>query len=165
MSEETPNGEQPGGNSGWTPPASQDELNRIISERVTRERAKYADYAELKTKAAEFDRLAESQKTETQKALERAEAAETALAAKQSEALRLSVIAKHQIPEEYQDFVSGDSEDDLTARAERVKALIASSSTPQSPFPKADPSQGGTGNQGKQTTADLFASAVEAQLT
>jgi hypothetical protein len=68
-----------GGNSGFTPPATQDEFNALVAERVKRERAKYADYSDLKTKAAQFDEFAESQKTEIQKANERAEAAERAL--------------------------------------------------------------------------------------
>ena len=117
--------EAEGGNSGWTPPATQDELNRIIADRITREKAKYADYADLKTKASEFDKLADAQKTETQRALERAEAAERALAESQSAALRLSVIARHGIPAEYQEFVSGGSEDELEARATKVKAMFA----------------------------------------
>jgi chromosome segregation ATPase len=153
-------GEQ-GGNSGFTPPASQEELNRIIADRISREKAKYADYNDLKTKASEFDKLAESQKSETQKAIERAEAAERALAETQSERLRLSVIAKHQIPEEYQDFVSGGSEEELTAKAEKVKSLISDSGK-SDPFPKADPSQGAKDTGGKTTTAGQFASQLDA---
>jgi len=128
MSDEAPVVEptENGGNSGWTPPASQDELNRIIADRVAREKSKYADYSDLKSKASKFDELAESQKTEIQKATERAEAAERALAEKQSEALRLSVIAKLGIPEDFHDFVVGSTEEELTAKAEKIKSLIPS---------------------------------------
>jgi hypothetical protein len=56
MSEETnESNTQADSTSGFTPPASQDELNKIISERVARERAKFADYTDLKGKAAKFD--------------------------------------------------------------------------------------------------------------
>lgn len=119
-----PKPEDTGGNSGFTPPATQEELNRIIADRISREKAKFADYNDLKTKATQFDELAEAQKSETQKALERAEAAERALAETQSEKLRLSVIAKHSIPEEYQEFVSGATEEELLAKVEKVKSLI-----------------------------------------
>ncbi|MCL2737132.1 MAG: hypothetical protein FWD75_11015, partial [Propionibacteriaceae bacterium] len=46
----------PGGDAPWTPPASQQDLDRIIQDRLSRERAKYTDYEELKTKAGEYDK-------------------------------------------------------------------------------------------------------------
>lgn len=80
-----------------------------------------------KANKAASDRLAEieeASKTEAQKLAERVEAAEKALAETRAEALRLSVIAKHAIPEDYQEFVSGSTEDELVAKAEKVKKLI-----------------------------------------
>ena len=112
------------GNGGFTAPTTQEEFNAMVADRIKRERAKYADYSDLKSKASKFDELAEAQKTETQRAIERAEAAERALADKSMEALRLSVIAKHGIPEEYQEFVTGADEAELNAKAEKVKSLI-----------------------------------------
>ena len=46
---------------------SQEELDRVLSERLRRERAKFADYAQLRQKAEEFDRLTEAQKTEAER--------------------------------------------------------------------------------------------------
>lgn len=46
---------------------TQDELNAQIGERLARERTKYADYDALKTKAAEFDKAAQAQLSETEK--------------------------------------------------------------------------------------------------
>jgi hypothetical protein len=112
------------GNSGFTPPATQEDLNRIIADRVTRERAKYADYGDLKTRAAKYDEVEQANKTELQRATERAEAAERDAEQTKSEALRLRVIAKHQIPEDHQDLVFGGDEAELTARAAKVQALI-----------------------------------------
>lgn len=62
--------------SSYRPPASQEEFDRIIADRVNRTKAQFKDYNDLKSKAAEFDKLAEAQKTEAQKALDRAEKAE-----------------------------------------------------------------------------------------
>ena len=53
---------------------TQEELDRIVGERLQRERAKYADFEALKEKAAKFDAAEEAQKSELQKANERAEA-------------------------------------------------------------------------------------------
>lgn len=41
--------------TGWTPPASQADFDRIIQDRLSRERAKFADYDELKEKAQMLD--------------------------------------------------------------------------------------------------------------
>ena len=59
-------GDGTGGDAGRT--FTQAELDKIVGQRVARERSQFADYDELKTKAGEFDRLAESQKSEVQKA-------------------------------------------------------------------------------------------------
>lgn len=49
---------------------TQSEMEAIIGERLKRERAKYADYDELKGKAAKFDEAEEASKSELQKAVE-----------------------------------------------------------------------------------------------
>lgn len=53
---------------------TQEELDRIVGERLQRERAKYADFDALKEKAAKFDEAEQAQKSELQKATERADA-------------------------------------------------------------------------------------------
>ena len=47
---------------------TQEDVNRIVANRVS----KYSDYEELKAKAAKFDEAEEAQKTELEKAQERA---------------------------------------------------------------------------------------------
>ncbi len=54
------------------PPGDQADLDRIIQDRL--KRAKPADYDDLKSKAAEYDKYKESSKTEQQKAIEAARA-------------------------------------------------------------------------------------------
>ena len=56
-----------GGGPSFTPPASQDELDRIVGQRLARERSKYADYDDLKAKAAKFDEADQASKSEMQK--------------------------------------------------------------------------------------------------
>lgn len=58
----------------FTPPATQEDFDRIIQDRIARERNKFADYDELKTKAAEYDQFKESSKSEQQKAIDAARA-------------------------------------------------------------------------------------------
>lgn len=47
-----------GKESGFVPPASQEDLDRIIGERLKRERSKYADYDALKAQAEKADEVA-----------------------------------------------------------------------------------------------------------
>ena len=63
-----------GGEPTFAPITSQEALERILSERLDRERKKYADYTDVKKKAAEYDKFVEAQKTEEQKRQERLEA-------------------------------------------------------------------------------------------
>lgn len=75
-----------GSGDGYNAPATQADLDRIISERLGRERAKYADYDELKSKAGKLTELEEAQKTEFEKINERAAAAEAREAAAEAKA-------------------------------------------------------------------------------
>lgn len=55
---------------------SQADLDRIVETRLARERQKYEGFDDLKKKAEEYDKLEEAQKTELQKAQDRATKAE-----------------------------------------------------------------------------------------
>lgn len=71
-----------GGSSGqgeqFTAPQSQAELDRIIGDRLARERAKFADYDQLKTKAVELDNLQAQNATELDQAVAKARKEATA---------------------------------------------------------------------------------------
>lgn len=68
---------------------SQSELDAIIADRLKREREKYADYNALKEKASKFDEMEEANKSELQKATERAEKLAAELdAMKQADSVR-----------------------------------------------------------------------------
>jgi hypothetical protein len=56
----------------YTPPATQADFDRVIGERVARERAKYADYDDLKAKADAHDAAVEAARSEHEKAVEAA---------------------------------------------------------------------------------------------
>jgi hypothetical protein len=65
-----------------TPPETSDktftqaDLDRIVQDRLNRDRAKFADYDDLKAKATKLDELEQANKTELEKLLARAEEAE-----------------------------------------------------------------------------------------
>ncbi len=68
---------------------TQSELDAIVRDRLARERNKYADFEAYKEKAEKFDAAEEAQKSELQKAMERAEALKQELdGLKQANAVR-----------------------------------------------------------------------------
>lgn len=117
-------GDNGGSSGGYTPPATQDELNKIVEARLARERAKFADYDDLKTKASEYDKVTEASKTELQKERERAEAAErkaAAYEAKEQVAAWASEIVKgSSIPA---NALRGSTKEELTEHFEVLKSI------------------------------------------
>lgn len=117
-------GDNGGSSGGYTPPATQDELNKIVEARLQRERAKYADYDDLKTKATKFDEVTEASKTELQKERERAEAAERKAAKYEAEkqvATWASEIVKgSSIPA---NALRGSTKEELTEHFEVLKSI------------------------------------------
>lgn len=65
---------------------TQEDIDRIVSDRLKRQKEQFGDYDDLKKKAAEFDKLDEASKTELQKAQDAAAKAEAdKIAAEQRE--------------------------------------------------------------------------------
>lgn len=107
---------------------TQAELDHIVGERLAREREKYQDYDALKEKAAKLDSLEESQKSELQKATERATAAEKELAEmKKSAAIREvrdKVSQETGVPA---NLLTGETEEECKKIAEGIKAYATPS--------------------------------------
>ncbi|WP_373070125.1 hypothetical protein [Gemmatimonas sp.] len=61
----------------WTAPATQADLDRIINERLTRERAKFADYDTVKARATKLDEIEAANLSDLDKANAARDAAET----------------------------------------------------------------------------------------
>ena len=100
---------------------SQEELNRIVGERVQRERARYSDYRDLKAKAAKFDDLEQANQSDLEKANNRVGTAETERDDARAESLRLRTAIAHGISLEDADlFLTGRDEETLTAQAKRL---------------------------------------------
>ena len=110
---------------------TQDDLDKAVSDRVNREKAKlakFADYDDLKAKAEQFDELTAAQKTAEQRAADDLAKAQKAAADALAEAVRYKAAGKAGIDPESDDFAligSGDEETVMT-RAARLGALLAS---------------------------------------
>ena len=111
---------------------TQEEMNRIVAERVQREKSKYADYESLKEKAAKFDENEEASKTELQKATEKAEKLETELnALKKAEAvkqIRDEVSIKTGVPA---NLLNGNTKEECEEQAKAIMEFAQSNGFPQ----------------------------------
>ncbi|WP_176955744.1 DUF4355 domain-containing protein [Sinosporangium album] len=138
----------PPGNSTFT----QADVDRIVSERLARDRARYADYDALKTKAGKFDELTEAQKTEAQKREDELLAATTRAVATEVELWKERAARKHGLDEELLQFLGGTTEAEVEERAKTLASKVQSGSGGQQGGPRLpapDPSQGrGTGKGG-----------------
>ncbi|WNN93655.1 scaffolding protein [Arthrobacter phage CallinAllBarbz] len=101
----------------FSPIESQDELNRIVSARVARERAKYADYDDLKATASGVESL----KAEHASALEAVKAekatADAEVARLNAEVLKLSIASEKGVPAK---LLNGSTKEELEAAAEAL---------------------------------------------
>lgn len=102
---------------------TQAEMDKVIADRLARERQKYEGYSELKEKAAKFDELEAASKTELQKATERAEKLEKELnslkKAEEVRAIRAKVAKEENIPEH---LLTGDTEEACIEQAKAINA-------------------------------------------
>lgn len=131
---------------------TQADVDKIVRERVQRERAKFADYDDLKAKAGESktleERLADVEK--------RAIAAET-------RALRSGIAAEFGIGAEDRDlFLTGGDEETLRAQAQRLAARESERKKQGNVAPKegATTSPNGPTSDMREFTRQLFGSAL-----
>lgn len=125
---------KPAGNDGRT--FTQSELDRMVEQRIARERAKFADYDQIKADAAELAKIRDAEKTELQKAMERADAAEKRASAAEFAALRSKVAASKGVPAT---SLTGSTEDELSASADELIAWRDQQKNTQAPAVKRNP--------------------------
>lgn len=131
MSEAIPEG---GTTSGETPAAdefkaitSQDDLNKVIDERLKRERAKYTDYKDVKAKATRLDEIEQANQTEAEKTAKRIADLEAELNNTRRDSMRLSIAATHGITDadDIELFLTGTDDETLTKQAKRLAERTA----------------------------------------
>lgn len=139
---------------------SQAELDKIVQDRLAREAKKYDGFDDLKTKAAEFDKLQEAQKTELQKATDRAteleKKANAAEARAKDTALRAAIIGEAAKQGADPDVAAAlvtpqitfNDSGDPEGVAEAITALLEAK-----PFLKADGGSRGNADQGARDGA------------
>lgn len=107
---------------------AQDSFDRILDERYARERERlakqYADYDDLKTKVSKADEEKAEYQKKLDEATKAAEAAQEQTRKAELKATRTSVIHEYNISDDLADFVTGDDEDEMRSKAEKLKKGI-----------------------------------------
>lgn len=112
---------------------TQEEVNGIVNDRLARERKKYEgiDLDALKSKAAKFDEMEEANKTELEKANERANKLQAELDGikkeKELNEMREQVATEIGIPA---NLLTGISEEECRTQAEAIKAFAVPNGYP-----------------------------------
>lgn len=110
---------------------TQEELDRIIAERLNREREKYKDYNDLKKAAEELKKIKESQMSETERLQARVAELERHLADKDRETaearletLKLKVLDELGLPKAWAERLFGTNEEEIKADAKNLAKLL-----------------------------------------
>lgn len=168
--------DDPAGGDGFKAITTQEELNHVIGERVARAEktaadkaaAQFADYDDLKAKAAQFDKAAEASKTEADKTAERIAKLEKENADIKSSALRTSIAAEYGVstkkaadggPSDAELFLTATDEATLRKQAERLAGTAADRTKKtgnRDPFAGRTPSTSGADDEMREFARTLF---------
>lgn len=150
--------EEHGGREEFSAITTQENLDKIIGKRLTREREKYAGFEDLKAKAEKYDAIEEGQKTDLQKLQERLERAEKENAAfKQREQVSTwaaEVSKETGVPA---NLLRGSTKDELESHAAMLKEFTGEQST--APVVQSDGKK--PKSKAGVTTAELFEEATK----
>lgn len=108
------------GKKGSAKTFTQVELEKLIADRVSRERKKYAGFDDLKKKAAEFDKLEESKKTEAQKLNEQLAAAQVELQNYKVAEIRRTAAVDAGLDQRYAKYITAVDEAEALEQAKEL---------------------------------------------
>lgn len=159
MPEEEPAKGGSDGGDDFKAPASQAEFDRMVADRINRERSKFSDYDDLKAKAAKFDEAEDRSKSELQRITEERDAAVRERDVLTATHLKLDVgSAKGLTPAQAKRLV-GSTKEELEADADAFLSDIGGTKKPP-PDPKKLRSGSSTkepdGLEGKDRAAALL---------
>jgi len=115
--------------TAFKPITSQDDLNRLIGDRINKVKSQFADYEDLKAKASKFDEAEQANKSELEKERERAEKAEERATKAEQATLRADVAAAKGLTAGQAKRLVGSTREELEADADEILADFAPKKT------------------------------------
>ena len=122
---------------------TQTDVEKIVADRLARERKKFAGHDDLKKKAAQFDQLQEKNKTDLEKVNDQLSAAHVELQGYRVADIRRAAASKVGLDLELAEFITAVDEDEAEEQAKKLLARLG---------PKND-DDGGNGNDGNSNQA------------
>ncbi|MGM0163755.1 capsid assembly scaffolding protein Gp46 family protein [Enterococcus sp. DIV1059_2] len=124
---------------------TQEELDRIIQERLNREKGKFADYDEIKTRNAALETEVDALKSTIEETSNAAKTHEQTIAdlnkqitEKETVNLRTRIALQNGLPIDLADRLIGSDEESIKADAERLAGFVSKKQTPP-PLKKTEP--------------------------
>jgi len=120
--------EEPAASSQQEKTFTQAELDRVVSDRLDRERKKYPDYNDLKTKASQFDELQEENQSEMEKLTGKVTSLADENKSTKAENLRLRVALSKGLTGDKADLADrlrGSTQEELEADADKLLSHLA----------------------------------------
>jgi transcriptional regulator len=96
---------------------TQDQVNALIAKEKGKIQSKFADYSDLKSKAAKLEEIEAANATELEKAQKKAAELEAKLAETSAAALRQKVAMEKELPAKLVPFLTGTDEETLAEQA------------------------------------------------
>jgi hypothetical protein len=148
------------GGDEFRPITSQEDLQRVLHERLQRERAKYADYKDVKAKASKLDEIEQANKSEIDKAMDRvtkAEAEVSTVPAKVADALRSHLVALHEIDaDDAELFLTANDPDLLLKQVARLTGRKADQQKKNNVSPREGTTTTSVDGDERQFARNLF---------
>lgn len=139
---------------------TQAEVNSFLKREEEKIKAKYADYADLQTKAAKLDEIEAANKSELEKANERAAKLQAELdgikKAAELREMREKIATENNIPA---NLLTGTSEEECNAQVESIKGLLNANGIPTSVSDGGEPN-----HSGKVSNQTTFANWVKGKI-
>lgn len=124
--EETPaqnEAEKPQDEQGEDRTFTQADLDRIVQDRLSKERRKYEGFESYKQQAEELAKIKDSEKSEVERLQEQLEQNNNELSTSRLDLARYKALAAHPVSEENQDMVTGTTEEEFMESAKRISLL------------------------------------------
>ena len=139
---------------------TQAELDAVVKDRLKREREKYADYDAVKAIATKLDEIEAANKSELEKANEKAAKLEAELngikKAAELREMREKIATENNIPA---NLLTGTTEDECKAQVESIKGLLSANGIPTSVSDGGEPN-----HSGKVSNQTMFANWVKDKI-
>lgn len=103
---------------------TQSDVDQIVTTRLDRERGKFADYEDLKAKAGSVDTIKADFDTKLKDATGKVDSLTKDLGAAKLETEKVKIVHEFKLPDDVQEFVTGDSADEMRKRAEKLAKSI-----------------------------------------